>query len=199
MEFINIKLDRIDREQKGKAEYRVNGNILFAEEAAMYHYKQSGYNVIWSENNYWWHLLGLLFWDVIFAKVKGAVKVVSGEIEEYIYTHYPEFDELFQSAININGMPDDFFTADFYRHRMDMINNRIKELSNSEIIPILHKSYKDHYGKNFRMIEDWNKFSIEELSIAPKMFSNEVLLKILERILINSTFPLGKSNMNLEK
>ena len=46
MKFINIKFDRIEGKQKGKAKYRVEGKELFAEEAAMDHYKQSGYNVI---------------------------------------------------------------------------------------------------------------------------------------------------------
>lgn len=183
MGIIDIKYDRVEENQRVKARYKVDGSELFAEEAAMHYYKQNGYNAIWSENSYWWFLLGLLFWDVIFARVTGAVKVIRRGFEENVRTYYTEFDELFERTISINGMPDDFFTEDFYRNRKEMIENRFKELSNLNLESVLRKSYHKHYGQNFRMIEDWDRFSVEELCVAPRILSCEVVLKILERIL----------------
>lgn len=185
MELINIKFDRIEEEQNGKVKYKVDGRELFAEETVMYHYKQNGYNAIWSENNYWWCLLGLLFWDVIFAKVRGAVQISRGGIDEELYVDSPKFNELFQWTISTNGMPADFFTVDFYKNREAMVNNRIKELSNSNVESVLRQSYQKHHGQNFRMIENWNRFNIEELCIAPRILPSEAVIKILDRILRN--------------
>ena len=187
MDFINIQYQRVDGEQKGKVKYKVEDKELFAEETAMHYYKQNGYSAIWSENNYWWHLLGLLFWDVIFAKVTGSVVVSKGKFEEELYIGSSQFDELFKWTIENNGMPSDFFTPDFYKNRESLINNRIKELTNSDINSVLKQSYKKNYGKNFRMIENWNKFTLEELLVVSQRISNDILLKILERIMKNIT------------
>lgn len=85
----------------------------------------------------------------------------------------------------MNGIPVDFFTIDFYRNREGLIKNRIKELANSDLSIVLEESYRNNYGKNFRMIEQWDKFSIDELLITVKKIDNITLLNILERILKN--------------
>jgi hypothetical protein len=187
MDFINIQYERADGEQKGKVKYKVKDKEFFAEETAIQYYQEQGYKAIWSENNYWWDLLGLLFWDVIFAKVNGAVAVSNGGIEEVLYVDSPKFNELFKWTINTNGMPADFFTINFYKNREALINNRVKELLDSNIELLLDQSYKNNYGKNFRMIEKWDKFTLEELKVISRKLSNDIIVKILERIIKNIT------------
>jgi len=185
MNFINIKYDRIENINKGKVKYKVENKELFAEETAIYHYKQNGYNAIWSENEYWWEILGLLFWDVIFARVTGAVSISVRGVSEVLYAGSDEFNKYFDNIIKMNGIPVDFFTIDFYRNREGLIKNRIKELANSDLSIVLEESYRNNYGENFRMIEQWDKFSIDELLITMKKIDNITLLNILERILKN--------------
>lgn len=185
MNFINIKYDRIEGINRGKVKYKIENKELFAEETAIYHYKRNGYNAIWSENEYWWTLLGLLFWDVIFAKVTGAVSISVRGVSEVLYSGTDKFNQYFDSTVKMNGMPVDFFTIDFYRNREGLIKNRIKELMNADLSIVLEESYKNNYGKNFRMIEKWDKFSIDELLIAVEKIDNITLLNIIERILKN--------------
>lgn len=189
MDIININCEKIENEERGKAKYKVENNEVFVEEAVIYNYQQNGYKAMWSENDYWWHLMGLLFWDIIFAKIEGAVKVsVNGFEEELSPSINPiEFNRYFEWTINNNGMPSDFFTNAFYKNRQMLIKNRIKELLNSDIEDIVIKSYNKHYGKNFRMIENWNRFSIDQLLVAVRLVPTENLLKIIERILRNVT------------
>jgi len=187
MNFINIQYEKVDGENKGKVKYKVEDKELFAEETAMYYYKQNGYSAIWSENNYWWHIFGLLFWDIIFAKVTGSVVVSKGKFQEELYVGSEQFNELFNWTIQNNGIPADFFTLDFYKNRESLIKNRIKELANVDISFILQQYYKKNYGKNFRMIENWSRFTLEELLVVTKKITNDTLLKILERIMKNIT------------
>lgn len=185
MNFINIKYNKIENINKGKVKYKVENKELFAEETAIYHYNQNGYNAIWSENEYWWEILGLLFWDVIFARVTGAVLVSVRGISEVLYAGSDQFNQYFDSTIKMNGMPADFFSIDFYKNRESLIKNRIKELTNADLSIVIEESYKNNYGKNFRMIESWDKFSIDQLLISVEKIDNIILLKILERILKN--------------
>ncbi|WP_160691665.1 CFI-box-CTERM domain-containing protein [Clostridium sp. C2-6-12] len=187
MDYINISYKKVDSQGKSKVKYSVEDRELFAEETAIHYYNEAGYKGIWSENGYWWFLLGLLFWDVIFAKVNGAVIINADKFGERIYVGSPQYDEMFKIFIETNGMPADYFTPDFYRNREALINNRIKELKCSDIQKELEKSYKKNYGKYFRMIENWNKFSLNELKIVFNMLTTEKVLNILERIIKNIT------------
>lgn len=154
--FKDIEVERLSS-QGGKSRYLIDGEECFAEEVALLHYKKEGYDGIWSENSYWWMLLSLLFWHIIFAKIEGF------------------YD--FEKYMQLNGMPPDLFKEEFYERRRSLIRNRCQELLYGDIIQKLIESYDENYGKNCRLIENWNAFSLGELSIPLKLVEKEKLLK----------------------
>lgn len=164
--FKNIKVEKLSS-QRGKSKYLIDGEKCFAEEVALLHYKKEGYSGIWSENSYWWMLLSLLFWHIIFAKLEGLIPYDSEEHMQF------------------SGMPPDLFKEEFYERRKYLIRNRCQELLMGDIIQKLIESYEENYGKNCRLIEDWNAFSLDELVIPLKLVEKEKLLKIFHRLLSN--------------
>ncbi len=183
--YKNIELQRIDNQQKGKAKYTIGGNEYFAEEAAINHYERLGYKALWTENTYWWILMSLFFWDVIFAKIRGAVSIVIDGVQTELDPADEEFEQLFNQIIHMNGMPTDFFTTEFYERRKSLIKNKIQELQHGNLEQKLSEFYKNNYGKNCRPIEDWNKYKIDELLISVQRIEMEKLIKILERLIMN--------------
>jgi hypothetical protein len=182
MELINVKRNKVSDNGKGKAKYDLEGNKLFVEQVAMNYFEKEGYNSIWSENHYWWELMMLLFWDIIFAKTKGAVETANSG---YLEPNTDEFNKLFDVFVKTNGMPADLFSDEFYNRRKDLINNRIKELKNKDIGEVIKKNYKTHSGENCRLIENWDKFSLDELLIVSKYINTNNFLEILKRLLKN--------------
>ncbi len=178
-DYISLTAEKVNKEQKGKAQYKVDDRTLFVEQVATLHYNKEGFDVIWSENAYWWHIMGLLFWDVIFARVKGAVAISTG----YAPVDSQVFAKRFEFMMQTNGMPADFFTTDFYKNRQALIQNRIKELESLDLNKEIQKSYRKLYGKNFRMIENWERFTLEDLSIVVRLLPAKTVLSIIERIL----------------
>ena len=88
-------------------------------------------------------------------------------------------------GINMNGMPHDFFTDEFYTRRKSIIINRIRELQNSDIIEKIKLSYKNNYGKNCRPIEDWNRYTIEELINPLSYIDKNIIIEICHRLIKN--------------
>lgn len=150
---------------KGKAKYIFGDEILFVEELAQRVYKEEGFNSLFSENDYWWFLFSLLFWDIIFAKL------------DKVYT--PEFGN-FPSPHQ--DMPLDLFSKEFYERRKNLFDNKIKKLLHSDIKQYLQNSYRINYAKPCRPIENWNKFTIGDLLIATEKIESIKLLKIMERL-----------------
>lgn len=183
--YRNIELPRSDSQKTGKAKYVINGSEYFAEKAAILHYESLGYKAIWAENTYWWTLMSLLFWDVIFAKVRGAVSCIVDGVQVEIDTDDARFEQMFSQTIQMNGMPADFFAPEFYERRQNLIKNKIQELLHSDIEQKLNESYKNHYGKNCRSIADWNQYRIDDLLIPIKRIEKEKIIKILERLIFN--------------
>jgi hypothetical protein len=185
--FQNVEVEKVSTPQGGKAKYILNGTEYFAEEVAINHYKSLGYEALWTENTYWWMLMSLLFWDVIFAKVRGAVIVSAGGVQVEVSPDEENFEDLFQQTIRLNGIPNDFFTPEFYERRKDLIRNKLQELLNSNIEQKLIESYRQNYGRYCRPIENWDKFKLEDLLIAVRKVEKEKLLKILERLITDFT------------
>ena len=184
--YKNISAEKVESEGKGKVKYSFDGESLFAEELAIRAYQKEGYNPYWTENAYWWEVMALLFWDVIFAKVKGAVKVLSDGAEIELDTDDERYEQLFkQTVIEMNGMPMDFFSDDFYSRRKLIINNRIKELQNSNILEKLKISFGKNFGNNCRCIEDWNKYSLEKIVEPISKVNQNVVIEICHRLLRN--------------
>lgn len=183
LRIINQKYER-ENTDTSRAKYNLNGKLLLPEEVAIKHYENLGYSIIWGENDYWATILSLLFWDVIFAKVRGSVTVSrSGYQDELDPSYDNDFNQHFDSFIKMNGMPSDMFTGDFARNREDLIKARYRQLRNIDINSELSKAFSKHKGKNCRLINDWNKFTIEALQKPISGFEKETLLRILLRLI----------------
>jgi hypothetical protein len=147
-----------------------------------------GYHAIWAENDYWWEIMALLFWEIIFARIPGAVTEIYNGIEIEVDPNDKTFDQKYNFMLEISGMPNDFFTPEFYQRRKNLIDNRIMELKNGDLEKTISESFKRNYGKTCRPIERWDKFSLEQLLIPINKISNELCLKILERLLYNFSY-----------
>ncbi|MHA1305139.1 MAG: CFI-box-CTERM domain-containing protein [Candidatus Heimdallarchaeaceae archaeon] len=183
--YRNIGLQKANNHQEGKVKYIINGNMYSAEEAAINHYRRLGYNALWTENTYWWTLMYLFFWDVIFAKIKGSVRVLIDGVQTELEPRDERFDQIFKQTIQMNGIPSDFFTSEFYARRKSIIENRIRELQHSNLEQKLREFYKQNYGRNCRLIEDWDRYKIDELLISVQKVDREKLIKIFERLISN--------------
>ena len=183
--YKNIELQRIGNQQKGKAKYAIDGNEYFAEETAINHYESLGYKALWTENTYWWTLMSLFFWDVIFAKTRGAVSAIIGGVQTDLDPSDERFEQLFKQTIQVNGMPADFFTPEFYERRKSLLKNKFQELQHSNLEQKLSESYKQNYGRNCRPIENWDRYKINELLISVQGVIKGKLIKILDRLISN--------------
>lgn len=183
--YRDIKLQRSDSQKTGKVKYFINGSEYFAEEAAILHYESLRYKAMWTEDTYWWTLMSIFFWDVIFAKIRGAVSCIIDGVQVEIDTNDARFEQMFSQTIQMNGMPVDFFTSEFYARRQNLIKNRIQEIFHSDIEQKLNESYKNNYGKKCRSVDDWDKYKIDELLIPIKRIDKEIIVKILERLISN--------------
>lgn len=170
----NIDVSQVSTSKKAKFEY--NSKELFVEEVAMEYYKKQGYSAIWSENSYWSMIYALLFWDIIFMPTDTCVQVPMNHNDFKFRYDFLIYSEMID-------MPKDFFKPSFYPQRKDAIENRIKELLNNDISLLIRESYYENYGKRCRPIEDWDKYSIDELTIPIKSLKNEQLILIMDRLL----------------
>ncbi len=162
--------------QAGKAQYRsFNGQGITIEELVLDHYSRQGFKGLNSENEYWWSIMGLLFWDVIFAKLPGVFS--------------PDFGEF---PSRLQDMPQDLFTSDFYSRRQALINKRISEISESHLLgiqrpnleKIIRNAFSHHHSKPCRVI-NWDAFVEDELVLATKILTTDQLIRIMQRLLIN--------------
>lgn len=160
-----------------KAKYQsYTGSPLSIEQYVLEHYRSVGYTGIWSENEYWWAIMALLFWDVIFARLPG------------VYT--PEFGAF---PSQMQDMPRDFFSKEFFARRKKLIEKRISELTKSRFFGLqqpdiemeLKLAFRKYKGKPCRPI-NWDKYStVDSFLIAVKALSSDQLLDVLYRLLKN--------------
>lgn len=149
-----------------KARYVSQDRQIFIEDLVLEHYSKQGYKGIFSENQYWWNIMGVLFWNVIFANIPDV----------YIST----------------DMPVDLFTEEFYIRRAKIIDDRISNLTGNRFLGLrkpniekeLRSSFKRYYGQPCRPIE-WGSYSVEQLSFAPKTLADGQLVAIMLRLLKN--------------
>jgi VRR-NUC domain len=179
---VELHLERVNNAPRGKAQYDIAGRSVFAEEAAAEHYRSLGFRALWSENDYWWMLMSLLFWDVIFARVAGAV-ATSRDAAEDMSPADPRFEAMFGWTISTNGIPADFFSTSFFQRRQPLIEERMRILLTADLAHEIQASYRTHFGTRCRPIEGWQKFSLEDLTLAADRLERETLLRILHRLL----------------
>ena len=164
--IINVDVQKAENQTKGKVKYLFENNELFVEELAMKYYENMGYHALWTENYYWWFLMALIFWDEIFAPIKG------------VFNPMPLYSRM-------NDIPNDFFKPEFYQKRKNLINNRLMKLQNSDLTSEISQSYNENYGKCCRPIEDWNRYNLNELLIPSRIMDKNAFLGILTRLITN--------------
>ncbi len=164
----------------GKAMYRgQDDQVLTIEQLALTRYGQLGYKGLWTENQYWWAIMSLLFWDVVFARIPGV------------------FTPVFEFPSTMQDMPNDFFTPDFYPRRRKLIESRMKELTRSSLLGMrkpdiegeLRSALRRHLNEPCRSI-DWPSFTArfpqrDDLLMAPRLLTNEQIMSIMQRLLVN--------------
>lgn len=160
--------------QSSKSLYEVSdGNHVTIENLALNHYKQLGFQGIWSENDYWTVIMTLLFWDQIFAKLPGL------------------YADVFKDFPNeLQDIPLDLFTPEFYPRREKLILSREQELlsagllaqKKSDLQDVLLVSHRKNFGRKTRLI-DWQRFSREELLLPFGQLTDRQILKITRRLL----------------
>jgi Tfp pilus assembly protein PilF len=171
-----IEGDKLDT-GAGKAFYTGPGAVpLTIEELALEHYRVLGWTGEWTENEYWWAIMALLFWDVIFARVPGVFSPSLGG---------------FPSAMQ--DMPRDLFTTDFYPRREKLIEKRIVELTRPRMFGLtktnieaeLRSAFSRHKGEPCRPI-DWARLpDVDTLITATRVLTDQQLTKILRHLLEN--------------
>lgn len=182
--YRSLTAERTESKSSGKATYFSDGRSLFAEELAMRTYQGEGYKCLWSENTFWWQVMALLFWDAIFSRVQGAVKIISEGEEIELEPEHPKYEELFrQTVLGTNGMPMDFYSSDLYGRRRMLIANRIKELKHSGLLDKLKISFERNFGKPCRCIENWDKYSLNDLLTPLQHIDPDCVIGMCERLL----------------
>lgn len=161
----------------GKAYYKSPlSKEVTIEQVVLNDYVSRGFRGIWAENNYWWGIMALLFWDVIFAKLQGIYTAQFGE--------FPS---------RLQDMPQDFFQPDFYPRRKQLIEKRMQEFDSTRLFGLvkrtleseLRSTHKRCFGKPCRAIEDWQRFSLDELVVSTQVLQKDQLLLIMRRLLEN--------------
>jgi len=181
--YVFINAEEVKESDSSKVLYNTAKGKVYAEQLAQQYYGEQGFDSRWSENNFWWIIMALVFWDIIFAKVEGAVCCqINGE-EHYLRPDEASFDKLYNSFIPLNGMPSDFFSIEFYQRRRSIIENKFKELENSDLIEKLKVSYSSHKGQNCRLIEKWDRYTLDELINIVQFIPKEVPLGIFKRMI----------------
>jgi len=155
------------------------------EQSVIKYYEEKGYKAIWSENSFWWEIMCLLFWDIIFARVFGAIEVIENGRRRVVSPNESIFNRIFDSMISRNGMPNDFFSNRFYSNREKLIKNRFAELKRIDYFGEIRRFYNNNKGKACRPIENWNKYSLDELLEPLKYINKNVVLSIIQRLLSN--------------
>lgn len=148
---------------------------LTIESFALEHYQVLGYTGFHSENDYWWIIMSLLFWDVIFAKIPGVYS-----------PHFGDFPSPLQD------MPQDLFTPNFYPRRQELISRRVAELTEARffglrkpnIETVLRAAFREYYNKPCRSI-NWDLFTVDNLVLAVTALTPKQLMKIMQRLLEN--------------
>ena len=90
-------------------------------------------------------------------------------------------------------MPYDLFTPEFYTKRKNMIEKRLQEFNSTKLFGLrkitfeneLRSAYHRYFGKPCRPIENWQRYSVDELTLATKFLEKDQLSFIMKRLLEN--------------
>jgi len=127
------------------------------ETAVLEHFAAREVPGFYAENFFWLGMFGLLFWDIIFAPVKGA------------------FFNRYQRG------PLDFFEAGFRQARRDMIDERLTEIREDGAARRIAETYEAKQGIACHLVT-WRYLSRENLALACERVPAEHLAAIMDRI-----------------
>jgi Fanconi-associated nuclease 1 len=162
---------------KGKALYVGQaGKEVLIEQLALGYYREQGYDGLWSENDYWWQLMTLLYWDVVFARLPNVYDPRLGD--------FPS---------RLQDIPRDMFSAEFYSRRRGLIEARHAALSSRGVLGLgatspeseLRRAWGRHKGKTCRFFDKWQKFRVDDLALAARSLTHRQLVSIMTRLLQN--------------
>ncbi len=159
---------------EGKALYRgQDGWAITIEQIALESYSHQDYKGKWTENQYWWGIMSMLFWDVIYARLHGV------------------FSNEWPFPSRMQDIPHDFFSKDFYTRRKDLIDRRIKQLTEPSLFGFRKPNIEAELRRSFQRYHNllgrpaaWTKnFDENDFAAAAKALTEEQLLTILHRLL----------------
>ncbi|MCE7039926.1 VRR-NUC domain-containing protein [Dyadobacter sp. CY312] len=128
---------------------------------AIHYYRAQGYNAVFSENEPWRMLFGLLFWDIIYDT---NVKTI----------HNP-----------LQRVPSDFFLPDFYYNRSGQLSDRMKEAQTREQIEeIVRKTYEEKFGIT-NVLVPWYEDGLAKVITLISWLSPEQIHKVLIEVAQN--------------
>lgn len=127
------------------------------EEVTLTKLRDRGWDGVWGENDFWWQIMTVLFWDEIFADIDG-VRIA-------------------------RDMPTDLFKPTFYKRREKLFENRIDELGNLDIAQEFQEQYNRHHGTPARPVEEWDMFEPDDFENVLNRIDKELLLEILQTLL----------------
>ncbi len=148
---------KIPRSTKPKCnEYRLELDLSRqrVELATKEHFERSGWNVFYAENTMLNALLGLTFWDAIFAPIEGA------------------FINAYQHR------PLDLYHADFVSKRKELINSAFEELTSGNTKVLLEK-YENKFGISNPFVH-WSLVSKELLEHALGTIPTTMLVELFK-------------------
>ena len=162
-ERINNKKKRIVKRttQALKSAGAIDVPIMYryqVELGAIHYYREQGFQAVFSENEPWRSLFGLMFWDIIYDMNVKAI-------------HNP-----------LQRVPSDFFLPDFYLKRSEQLLERMKTADTREAIEeIVKKTYEEKLGLT-NVLVSWYEGSLEKVLtliswLTPKQI-HAVLLEI---------------------
>ncbi|WP_229213644.1 VRR-NUC domain-containing protein [Dyadobacter psychrotolerans] len=162
-EKINNKKKRIVKRttQALKSAEAIEIPIIYryqVELGAIHYYRELGFNAVFSENEPWRTLFGLLFWDIIYDTNVQAI-------------HNP-----------LQRVPSDFFLPDFYYKRSAQLLERMKVMDSREAIEeVIVKTYDEKFGTT-NVLVSWYEGSLEKVLVLISRLSPEQIHKVLLEI-----------------
>jgi tetratricopeptide (TPR) repeat protein len=128
---------------------------------AIHYYRNLGYNAVFSENEPWRMLFGLLFWDIIYDTNVKAI-------------HNP-----------LQRVPSDFFLPDFYSNRSQQLQDRMQAAqSKSAIEEIVRNTYTEKYGIT-NVLVPWYDVGLEKVITLISWLNPEQIRKVLFEVAQN--------------
>jgi hypothetical protein len=128
---------------------------------AIHYYRSQGYNAVFSENEPWRMLFGLLFWDIIYDTNVKAI-------------HNP-----------LQRVPSDFFLPDFYSNRSSQLQERMQAAkSGNRLVEIIRNTYAEKFGIT-NVLVPWYDDGLEKVLTLISWLSSDQIEKILFEVAQN--------------